>query len=693
MAKRKWYEKSYRRNLVDMHIDDWDEKFMSEFEPIKYVELMKTAGVQSAMVYANSHVGCCYWPTKTGHMHLGLKGRDIFGDIGRLCHKEGIDFIAYYSLVYNNWAYDYNTSWKIIDVDGKGSRDKKFNSLISGRYGVCCPNTGYRDFSVAQIEELCQNYEFEGIFFDMLFWPGICYCPACRKRFLDETGENVPEIIDWNDPLWLKFQQKREEWMTEFAELATQTVKRIKPDATVLHNSNPPILFPAYFGSSSLILEACDYLGGDFYATNLHTSYVCKMFYNTSKNLPFEYYTSRCDPNLHDDHVSMKHTDQLKLDNYISLAHNGAFLFIDAVDPDGTLNPETYKIMGEVFKESEAYEPYIGGEMVSDVAVYYSLNSKMDPKDSGKSARELSMKMPHMDAALGASRVLKENHIPFTVISENNLEDLSKYQILVLPDVTMLKEEEAEAVRRFVKEGGSLYASGRTSPILLSDVFGIELIGETKENVTFMAPTVSGKSLMQGISERYPLTINGSQLLVKAREPENVIARVVLPYTDPANLGRFASIHSDPPGKVTDYPSIIYRSYGKGKVIWSAAPFEAVKRIPHAGVFANIIKELAKESFAFEVDAPAPVEVTMFSSENGERCIINVINEQDQMPPVKVHDIRIRIRLKDNMGVQRVIKLPGGEKLDYEIKGAYVEFALPALDIFEMIAADFKYTE
>jgi len=60
MSDNKWYEKSYRRNLVDMHIDDWDESFLSRLDPKTYVELLKKAQVQSAMVYANSHVGYCY---------------------------------------------------------------------------------------------------------------------------------------------------------------------------------------------------------------------------------------------------------------------------------------------------------------------------------------------------------------------------------------------------------------------------------------------------------------------------------------------------------------------------------------------------------------------------------------------------------------------------------------------------------
>ena len=47
----KWYENNLRRNLVDMHIEDWDEEFLSQFDPKKYVELLKRANINSTMIY------------------------------------------------------------------------------------------------------------------------------------------------------------------------------------------------------------------------------------------------------------------------------------------------------------------------------------------------------------------------------------------------------------------------------------------------------------------------------------------------------------------------------------------------------------------------------------------------------------------------------------------------------------------
>jgi len=30
-----------------------------------------------------------------------------------LCHKEGMNVVIYYSLIYNNWAYDNHPEWRM----------------------------------------------------------------------------------------------------------------------------------------------------------------------------------------------------------------------------------------------------------------------------------------------------------------------------------------------------------------------------------------------------------------------------------------------------------------------------------------------------------------------------------------------------------------------------------------------------
>jgi len=686
VQRAKWYQGSYRRNLVDMHIEDWDERFLSLLDPETYVGLLKKARVQSAMVYANSHVGFCYWPTKTGEMHRGIGGKDIFGQITALCHKEGMDVIAYYTLIYNNWAYGHDPSWRIVDVKGRGSRER---SGRAGRYGVCCPNSpGHRDFVERQLKELCTSYDFEGIFLDMTFWPAVCYCSWCKERFAKEVGGEMPTVIDWQDPRWLAFQKKREEWLVEFAAFATGTVKGCRPDITVEHQSS---IFTHnwMFGATLGLAGHNDYLGGDFYGGFAQQSFICKLYDSVTPNKPLEFMTARCYPGLVD-HTTLKSKEMLELHTYLALAHSAAFLFIDAIDPVGTLNPKIYETMGQIFAKSKNYEPYLGGSMCQDVGVYFGLESKMDFADNGKQVDAAGWRVPHLDAALGAARTLRESHIPFGVISKNNLKDTSPYQVIILPNVLMLSEEEVEDIRRFVADGGSLYASGSAPPALLDHVFGISVEGETMERVTYMAPTAKGRTLvMPDVDPNYPLALFQPQAKARASNRDEVLATLTLPYTDPADGTKLASIHSDPPGVSTDYAAVIYRPYGKGRVMWVSAPLETAEPGPHRRVFAQMVRQLAGRPLSFEADAPGAVEVTLFHQPDKKRFLVSVVNEQEQLPPIPVVNATVRVRMNDKKAV-RVALLPDEKSLPFAAKGEYVEVAVPELNIFHMLMVAYE---
>jgi len=701
MEGSKWYQHSYRRNLVDMHIDDWDDSFLSKLDPKTYVEMLKIADVQSAMVYANSHIGLCYWPTKHGQMHRGLRGRDFLGEIIELCHKEGLDVVVYYTLIFDNWAYDHDPSWRIQYDGGIGSRD----TPVLGRYGIVCPNNaGYRAWTEAQVADFCTNYQFEGIFFDMTFWPGVCYCAACRQRHASEVGGEMPITINWQDPQWVAFQRKREEWLVEFAAFATGLARKHQPGVSVQHNCSTltaPWLFAATLG----LRDHNDFISGDLYGGFGEQSFICKLYRSISLNQPFEYMTSRCYPNLRD-HTTVKSKEMLEVHTYLAMAHGGAFFFIDAIDPAGTLHARVYETMGEIFAKSKHYEPYLGGELCQDVAVYFSLDSKMDFADNGKYANTIPTTIPHLDAALGAARTLRENHIPFGVISRNNLKGTTGYQVIVLPNVLAISEEEARALRSFVEQGGALYASGNTDLTYVSDVFGVSTEGEASEMVTYITPTPRGRDLLAGVDPNLPLSIfaptatpvasifeplptSGRQVKARAVNQEEVMATLTLPYTDPEDGRKIASIHSNPPGIATDYASVVYRRFGKGKVVWVAAPLEAAVQQPHKDAFAHMIRALAGAAFSFEADAPPAVEVTVFHQPDRKRYLVNVVNEQELLPPIPVFNVSVRVRM-DGKRATRAALLPAESALPFEMKGDYAEVLVPRLDIFQMLLLEYE---
>ena len=699
-----WYQRCLRRNLIDMHIEDWDESFLSRFDPRTYVDMLTKAHVQAAMVYANSHVGYCYWPTKAGSMHRGLKGRDILGEVVRLCHDEGLSVVVYFTLVYDNWAYDHDPAWRQVDLDGKASRESRVRTLSGGRYGICCPNSsGYREYVRAQLEDLSARYDFEGVYLDMTFWPFVCYCRNCQDRYSKEVGRAMPRTIDWADPSWSQFQRKREAWLAEFARFATAALKRAKPEATVNHQYSTS-LHSWTRGSTEAIAAASDYCGGDFYGGFFQQSFICKLFYSLSRNRPFEYHTSRCHPALFD-HTSTKTPEMLLMHASICLAHHGAFLFIDAIDPVGTLNPRVYETLGRVFAATRPFDPFLGGELVQDVAVYFSMTSKMDFADNGRPVQGVSEVVPnieailregpvipHLDTALGAARILKEAHVPFGVISKMNLEDAGRFKAIVLPDVLFLDAEEKDALESFVAGGGSLYASGSEVCRLLPDLIGADHHGAPPYQLFYIAPTPGGERFFPEMEAEYPLIAFGYQPLVSVRAGGEVIATITLPYTNPFDTTRFASIHSDPPGRPTAHPAAIWRAHGKGRVLWVSFPIEKAIQPPHRRCFSRMIRELVPQGFSFEADAPAAVEITAFRQPERGRTILHLVNMQEELPLVPVPGMKLRVRTEGTR-VKRVFSPSGAGDVAWRSRGNAIEIDVPGFETYGMVGIEFAEGE
>lgn len=101
-----------------MHIEDWNDKFLSEFDPEDYCDNLKRAKIQCAMIYLQSHVGLCNFPTKVCREHKAFCGNGKMKALIDGCKKNNINVVAYYSLIHNNWAEINHPDWKMIEKTG-----------------------------------------------------------------------------------------------------------------------------------------------------------------------------------------------------------------------------------------------------------------------------------------------------------------------------------------------------------------------------------------------------------------------------------------------------------------------------------------------------------------------------------------------------------------------------------------------
>ena len=691
-----WFKNIYRRAVVDQHITDINADFLADFDAEHYVGMIRQSNAQAMFMYAQSVVGQAFYPSKVAPVHANLNGRNLPQEVIDEARRHGLKVVLYMSLVWDTWACRNHPDWKVKDTHGIGIADD-ISSTATHRAGLCCVNSPYRDYTRDLTREICETFDMEGIRMDMTFWPRPCYCRHCRKRYADEVGGEIPEIVNWEDPRWVAFQRSRERWMAEFAGRQTQTALAANPALSVEHQASSLTHEAGWrFGVDSKLALQNTYLQGDFYGGTIQGSLVRKLFYNLSPNRPVGFET--CVSISLANYTAVKSSGLLEAAASAAIADGCAFIYITSIDPVGTLEPTTFERMGEIWGRTQRYEPHMGGELQQDVAVYFSLNSKCNFADNGKhvEASNLAPSSSHVDAVVGACRALRDNHIPFGVITDTSLDQLPRHKLIVLPDVLMMNTAEVEAFRDYVRQGGKLYASRNTSLVtrdgqrqndfMLADVFGAHYSGETAETFTYIAPLPETDALFAPATRKHPAGLNESQLIVNAEPQTTTLGTVTLPYTVPADSIVFTSLHNDPPGFPTDMPGIIRNDYGQGSAIYVSSGIERQMHLQE--IFIGLLRGLC-DDFSFAADAPPVVEVTLFDQPERKRLLANLVNFQDSMPNVPISDARLRLALNGRTA-KRVILLPDEAELDFTFAGGMVEIAVPRFETFAMLALEYE---
>lgn len=684
----KWYSDKFRRHLLDMHIDDWNEEFLSEFSPENYVECLKKAKIQMAMIYLQSHVGICNWPTKTGKIHNHfIKKPDEIKRLIKLCHENDIKVMGYYSLNFNQYEHDRHKDWHMVRENGMSWRDEKPND----RSGICCPNNmEYREFVFRQIDEMLEYFPVDGMFFDMLYWSHVCYCPYCEARHLKEKGTPIPRKADCSAIEWINLSDTMAYWMGDWANAVTDYIHSIKPELPVEHNLSAAIS-GLFSGCRDYVNEACEYAGGDLYGGPLSQSFCCKFYRAISKNQPFEYMTGRCDPNLLM-HTVSKSKDKLLQQVLLTCAHHGAFLAIDAIDPVGTMDERVYELLGEVFKEEIPYEKYLKGELIEDIGIFYNQDSTVNLQNAAGNVQNFlhfgstSQQLNNDTCSLAAMKKLVGEHIPVGITTKNHSKNWDKYRTIIAPNINRLSDETVDDLIEYVNKGGTLYFSNCDEKRLFETLIGGKYIEHTEVTKPYIYPAKGHEDLIPGFDKKYPLPFNFSVPIVEGIEKEYILAYICLPYTT-RNVPYCASFHSDPPGIPTEYPAIIKKKYGKGTVIWCAGTPELYDPKIYSTVLTNILKELDNKPFTVKSDdANCNIELISFKEDNFLR--ISAVNLLDSSELFTFPDFTVSVYTDKR--VKSIKYIPNGEEIPFEYDNNILKFKFNGIKIMKMVEIELE---
>jgi hypothetical protein len=315
-----------------------------------------------------------------------------------------------------------------------------------GTYMMCPNNPGFKNEYLNTVEKVVRETGFDGLMVDETEWlPAewtVCGCEYCRRLFNEQTGYEIPDYRDstmfgnYDSPVfraWLKF---RFETMGNF-------LSEIK---SVLDNIKKNMLFTGCY------CEAMSPFVASYYGMDLE---------DMNRSLNFSFF--ECEPA---NPWSFRYN--VAEASYYRAFGPSFYLGYSATPTQQFYNWAFAKTCGLtqwVFPQINIEFPYLWEKkwekvfmddgVLCNTAIVFSSPAKNYFRNAYKTVNEYQ----------GWAQAMLENHIPFETVITTKLSsaDLQKYSTLILPDVACMSDNEINEIREYVRSGGYIVATGRTS--------------------------------------------------------------------------------------------------------------------------------------------------------------------------------------------------------------------------------------
>jgi len=437
----------FRQVHLDFHTSELIEGIGVEFDPEEFADTLASAHVDSITCFGRGHHGYIYFDTRLfperrhPHMKKSLLPRQI-----EACHKRGIRVPVYTTIQWDHFTSKAHPEWLILDAEGKPIGTPIYEA---GFYRFLCVNSPYREFLRQHIREIFDQVPVDGLFLDIV-QQRECSCSYCRKQMAAE-GLDPSSPADRSTFAALTINGFKQE-MTGF-------IRGLSSDCTIFYNAGhvgPYIRGSAgdytHFELESLPSGSWGYLHFPLtarYARTLGRSIL---------GMTGKFHTSWGD--FH----SYKNPAALQFECFSMLAQGAHCSIGDQLHPTGRLDRATYDLIGSVYEEVAAKEPWCAGARpVTEIAV-------LSPEEF------VGGRLP--SAALGAVRILQEGRHQFDVVDSQT--DLTPYKVLFLPDVIPCDGTLTEKLQEFVVLGGSVIASFESGLSPDKTEFALNVLGVQK---------------------------------------------------------------------------------------------------------------------------------------------------------------------------------------------------------------------
>ena len=436
------FQRHQRQVHLDYHNSPLIADLASEFDAREFARALARARINSVTIFAKCHHGMCYFPATYGTPHPALGGRDLLGEQIEALHREGIRAPIYTTVVWDEDVAARFPAWRQLRRDGTYPGQDNSGHPGAWKY-LNYLEEEYQDYLETQVREIAGRYgrEIDGFFFDILFFhPEACWSDASR-RFRERHGLTAdgPGTAE-------RFQSAAQ---GAFARRFTDLVNRLVPaSTTVFYNA------PCHLSVDSTAGARTRYpLMTHFEIESLPTGqWGYQHFPKLARAVahwgqPWVGLTGRFHRSW-GDFGGIKPRAALEYECFRTQALGGVNMVGDQLPPRGTLDANALRLIGEVYRQCEAAEPFYAGSRAipqfANVCAYY-------PGQDFEAAA-------HSDE--GAMLMAGDMHRDVAMIDERA--DLGAFELVQLADSVVVTPALAAKLRSYYEAGGSLLLSHRS---------------------------------------------------------------------------------------------------------------------------------------------------------------------------------------------------------------------------------------
>jgi hypothetical protein len=712
----------------------WGQTNITEKDPAQYDitwwrNHWKRTHTQGVIINAGGIVA--YYPTRVP-LHRPaqyLGGRDLFGDLSRAAHEDGL---VVFARMDSNRAheefYQAHPDWFAVDATGKPYK--------AGELFISCVNSPYYNEHIpAILREISELYKPEG--FTDNSWSGlnrdsICYCENCKKSFFDKTKKAIPQTKNWDDPTyrdWIRWNYDRR---LEIWDLNNRTTKAAGGPTCIWAGMNSGSISgqSRSFRDYKEICKRADIIMLDDQSRSdaggfQRNGEIGKLVHGLlgwdklipesmamyQHGRPYVRLASKPEPEA-----------RMWMVNGFAGGIQPWWHHIAAYHEDRRM----YQTAEPVMRWHKANGQFlINRTPVATIGVVWSQqNTDFYGRDNAEELVELPWR--------GMTQALIRARIPYLPVHADHIDrDGPQFSVLVLPNLALMTDAQVASVRRFVERGGSLIATGETSLLqesgdprpdfALADLFGAHLTKPRPAHVESDLPKLSGSAYHTYL--RLTPELRGQVYGPKsgAEPPASGQRHQILKGFEETDIlpfgGLLEPLRTDAGSEVlltfipqfpvyppetawmrepkTDIPGLILNTRPQGgRVAFVPADIDRQfgrNNLPdHGNLLANLVRWATKDTIPLVVEGAGLVDCHLYRQPG--RLILHLVNltsagtwRQPVDELIPVGPLKVRVKLPEGVRGRRPALLVSEQKISAAVKDGWYQFEIKSVLDHEVV--------